>query len=216
MTRKGVMEPEGVKAPNTMDDSELLRLLAQGRSVTEIARDREVPRMELAKRLRALAARLETGTAAGSTGAVRAGGSEAAPGRSLSLVAYTDGASRGNPGPAAIGVVLLKDGCVIAERAQPIGKTTNNVAEYRAVLVALEMAATYGARELEVRMDSELVMKQLTGQYRVRDPRLEELVREVRALAGGLAEVRWVYVPRTENARADALANQALDRGPVD
>lgn len=208
VTRGAEIPPSSAEpAESPLDDAELLRLLAQGHSVTEIARDRGLPRMGLARRLRSLAARLEAEAPVDTV--------QPSAGPTPSLVAYTDGASRGNPGPAAIGVVLLKDGRVLAERAQPIGRTTNNVAEYRAVLAALEMAATYGARELEVRMDSELVMKQLTGQYRVRDARLEELVREVRGRAAGLARIQWVYVPRADNARADALANQALDRGPA-
>ena len=88
---------------------------------------------------------------------------------------YTDGACRGNPGPASIGVLFRQqDGPDLCVHSEAIGRATNNVAEYRAVLAALEMAGTYGASELEVRLDSELVVRQLTGVYKVRDGRLQE------------------------------------------
>jgi ribonuclease HI len=189
-----------------LSTSELLRLVARGLSITEIARQRGIARTDLARELRHLADILPETETPGSPHETAV-----SRGRTLSLVAYTDGGSRGNPGPAGIGVVLEKDGQVLAEKGLPIGTATNNVAEYRAVIEALDMARTYGATELEVRMDSELVVRQLSGRYKIRDERLMELAEKVRELAAGFGQVRWSHVPRERNARADALVNGALD-----
>jgi ribonuclease HI len=129
---------------------------------------------------------------------------------------YTDGASRGNPGPAGIGFVLVRpdDGQVVAEEGACLGRATNNEAEYRALAAGLARALALGAEAVEVCSDSELLVRQLTGRYRVREPRLQALAEEVRrllaALPGGF-EIR--HVPREQNRRADALANRALDAG---
>jgi ribonuclease HI len=122
-----------------------------------------------------------------------------------------DGASRGNPGPAAIGVVVLKDGVPVHEIAEAIGETTNNVAEYRALLRGLEEASRRGARTLRVCSDSELVVRQLSGQYKVRSAHLAPLHRTALAQMRAFDRVTVVHVPRAQNAGADALANQALD-----
>ncbi len=130
------------------------------------------------------------------------------------LVVHVDGGARGNPGPAAIGVVVSEPGGeVIDEVAERIGTASNNVAEYRALLRGLERAAALGAREVEIVNDSELVAKQLTGAYRVKHPSMKPLYEE--AITALQAFDRWQVrsVPRAENARADALVNQALD-GP--
>ena len=123
-----------------------------------------------------------------------------------------DGGARGNPGPAAIGVVVSEPGGdVLDELGERIGVATNNVAEYKAMLRGLQRAAELGAREVEVVNDSELVAQQLRGVYRVRHPSLKPLYLEaMRALRGF---DRWEIrsVPRSENARADALVNAALD-----
>jgi ribonuclease HI len=128
------------------------------------------------------------------------------------LVLHVDGGARGNPGPAAIGVVISDaDGNVIDEVAERIGVTTNNVAEYQAVLRGLERARELGAGEVELVGDSELVARQLSGAYKVKHPAMKALhERAVAALAGF---ERWTIrtVPRAENARADALVNAALD-----
>ena len=128
------------------------------------------------------------------------------------LVVHVDGGARGNPGPAAIGVVIsMPDGNVVEELAERIGFATNNVAEYQAVLRALARAAELGARELEIVGDSELVARQLTGVYRVKHPAIKPLHED--ALAGLRQFDRWAIraVPREQNARADALVNAALD-----
>jgi ribonuclease HI len=128
------------------------------------------------------------------------------------VLVHVDGGARGNPGPAAIGVVISgPDGGVLDELAEQIGVATNNVAEYRALLRALERAAQLGARQVEIVNDSELVARQLTGAYKVKHPSMKPLYEEaIRALHGF---DRWKIrsVPRADTARADALVNAALD-----
>ena len=132
------------------------------------------------------------------------------PSRHLTI--HVDGGARGNPGPAAIGVVVAgPDGEVLDEVAERIGVATNNVAEYRAVLRGLERAAALGAREVDLVNDSELVAKQLTGAYRVKHPAMKPLYEEARAALRAFAQWKIRSVPRAENARADALVNEALD-----
>ena len=128
------------------------------------------------------------------------------------LVVHVDGGARGNPGPAAIGVVVsAPDGEVLDEVAELIGVATNNVAEYRALLRGLERAAALGAREVEIVNDSELVAKQLIGAYKVKHPAMKPLYEQ--ATAALRAFDRWSIrsVPRADNAHADALVNAALD-----
>jgi ribonuclease HI len=130
----------------------------------------------------------------------------------VKLVVHVDGGARGNPGPAAIGVVIDDaSGTRLEALAERIGVTTNNVAEYRAVLRGLERARALGAEEIELIGDSELVARQLTGAYKVKHPAMKELHQQAsRALA---RFTRWDFrtVPRAENADADALVNEALD-----
>ncbi|MDQ6819481.1 MAG: ribonuclease HI family protein [Actinomycetota bacterium] len=130
----------------------------------------------------------------------------------MKLVLHVDGGARGNPGPAAIGIVISgADGVVLDEVAEPIGVATNNVAEYQAVLRGLERARQLGARELEIVGDSELIARQLTGVYKVKHPAMREL--HTQALTALHEFERWSIrtVPRDQNACADALVNQALD-----
>jgi ribonuclease HI len=128
------------------------------------------------------------------------------------LVLHVDGGARGNPGPAAIGIVVSQpDGTVLDELAEPIGVATNNVAEYRAVLRGLERAAAMGARELEIVGDSELIARQLTGAYKVKHPSMKPLYEEAVSALRSFDAWRIRTVPRAQNARADALVNQALD-----
>ncbi len=130
-------------------------------------------------------------------------------------MAYADGASRGNPGPAAIGAVLLDEaGREVYTISKPIGVATNNQAEYRAAIAAVEAALALGARRLELRMDSELVVRQLQHRYRVRDPVLRRLFARLVELRRRFQEFTVKAIPRAENRRADALANRALDRAP--
>jgi ribonuclease HI len=128
------------------------------------------------------------------------------------VVINADGGSRGNPGPAGIGaVVATVDGRVLAEIAEGIGRTTNNVAEYKAVIAALARARELGARRVRVRADSKLVIEQMKGTWKVRQPHLVPLRDEARRLAGAFDRVSYEHVPRARNQAADALANQAMD-----
>jgi ribonuclease HI len=131
-----------------------------------------------------------------------------------SVVVHTDGASRGNPGPAAIGVVIAEpSGRVLVEFGESLAPTTNNVAEYTAVVRALERAAVLGARRVQVMMDSQLVVRQLNGSYRVKHRDMLPLYRKVLELIQRFEQVSFEHVPREENVEADRLANQALDGG---
>lgn len=124
-----------------------------------------------------------------------------------------DGGSRGNPGPAAYGFVLTDArGREIEARGEYIGTATNNVAEYRALIAGLQAAYAHGAVPLAVVMDSELVIRQMTGQYRVKNAGLKPLHLEAKQAAAKLAMVTWSSVAREDNGRADGLVNEALDR----
>ena len=130
----------------------------------------------------------------------------------MKLVVHVDGGARGNPGPAAIGVVVSDaDGAVVEELGEPIGETTNNVAEYRALLRGLERARALGADDVEVVGDSELVAKQINGQYKVKHAGLRPLHAQALSALGDFARWRVRTVPRAQNAGADALVNAALD-----
>ncbi|MBN1188256.1 MAG: ribonuclease HI family protein [Dehalococcoidales bacterium] len=123
-----------------------------------------------------------------------------------------DGASRGNPGPSAIGVILKDEkNRTVDTISQTIGVTTNNQAEYRALIAGLKKAVSLGARQVTVRSDSELMVRQLLGVYRVKKEELKPLHREVKDLAAGLESFRIVSIPREQNREADRLCNRALD-----
>jgi len=129
------------------------------------------------------------------------------------LIIYTDGASRGNPGQAAIGAIIRDEkGALVATISQSIGKTTNNQAEYRAIIAALEKALSLSAVNVELNSDSELVVKQVKGQYRVKKDTLRPLYEKVMQLKGRLEGFKIKHVPRQRNREADKLANAALDR----
>jgi ribonuclease HI len=127
----------------------------------------------------------------------------------------TDGGARGNPGPAAFGYVLeTEDGHILDARGEAIGVATNNVAEYRALVAGLEKAVELGVGELDVVSDSELLVKQMRGEYKVKNAALRELWLQAGALAAQLASVRYTAVRREHNELADALVNDALDSEP--
>lgn len=128
---------------------------------------------------------------------------------------FVDGASRGNPGPAAIGAVIYDEsGREVHAVSRRIGRATNNEAEYQAAIAGLEAALALGARQVELRMDSELVVRQLGFRYKVRNPRLKRLFGRVKDLERRFLAFQAHALPREQNRRADQLANQALDRGP--
>jgi len=130
------------------------------------------------------------------------------------VIINVDGASRGNPGPAAIGAVIKDDGARIAGRiARAIGVTTNNQAEYQAIIAALEKAISLGAREINVKSDSELIVNQINGRYKIKNTALRSLYQRVVKLTGLLERFTITTIPREQNAEADALANKALDKG---
>ncbi len=125
---------------------------------------------------------------------------------------YFDGGSRGNPGPAAIGWVIVTGDGIVAEDGEPIGTATNNQAEYEALIAGLEAASDYGYDEVHVRGDSELIVKQVRGEYDTNNPELREKRVTVHELLREFDEWTLEYVPREVNDRADGLVNEALDR----
>jgi ribonuclease HI len=130
------------------------------------------------------------------------------------IVAYIDGGARGNPGPAGYGVrVERSDGELIEEFGESIGVATNNVAEYRALIAALEWARSHGHRQLHVRSDSQLLVQQMLGNYKVKNPGLQPLHARARMLAHEIGTVAFEHVRREHNEHADRLANRAMDDG---
>ncbi|MSR87336.1 ribonuclease HI family protein [Candidatus Peribacteria bacterium] len=130
---------------------------------------------------------------------------------------FTDGGSRGNPGQAGIGCVLVdpSQGITLKEHAECIGIETNNVAEYRALIAGLQMALAYQPNRLICHLDSELVVKQLNGEYRVKMSTLQPLVDQIKELAMQFPDVVFQHIPREDNWRADELVNKALDANPI-
>ncbi|MEU8285662.1 bifunctional RNase H/acid phosphatase [Micromonospora sp. NPDC048905] len=124
-----------------------------------------------------------------------------------------DGGSRGNPGPAGYGAVVrdAETGEVLAERSESLGTATNNVAEYQGLIAGLTAAAELGAAEVDVRMDSKLVVEQMCGRWQIKHPGLRPLAAEAAVLVGRFAAVRFAWIPREQNRHADALANAAMD-----
>lgn len=130
----------------------------------------------------------------------------------MHLILRTDGGSRGNPGPAAYGYVLFDaSGARVAEEGRVIGVATNNRAEYLGLIEGLKRARSLGATSVSVEADSELVIKQMTGVYRIKHPDMRQLADEAKALAAALSRVTYAHIRREQNADADALVNSALD-----
>lgn len=128
-------------------------------------------------------------------------------------IVYTDGGSRGNPGPAGIGAVITRNGKSVASISEFLGVTTNNVAEYTALIKALEKSLDCGIEKVEVRTDSELMVRQMKGEYRVKNEGLKPLFQKAQALKNRFASFAIVHVRREYNKEADRLANQAMDLG---
>ena len=129
----------------------------------------------------------------------------------MKVTIYTDGAARGNPGPAGIGVVIKNGNKVLLEVADYIGKTTNNIAEYMALIRGLEEALDMGQRHIEVFADSELLVKQIKGEYKVKNEGLAPLFYNVRSLIKKFKHFSITHVPREENEHADVLSNKGID-----
>ncbi len=130
---------------------------------------------------------------------------------SMQVDIYTDGGARGNPGPAGIGAVIKHNGKVIAAAKKFIGEATNDQAEYRAVLLAMETAHTLGATALVVHLDSELVASQLARKFKVKDAELAKLCIQVWNLSHHFSSIQYHWIPREKNYEADALVNEAID-----
>ena len=147
-----------------------------------------------------------------SSGAAACGeGTAGAAGRRM--VVRADGASKGNPGPSACGAVIEMDGEVIWDGGRRLGRTTNNVAEYEGLILGLETAASLGADAVEVKLDSELLVRQIEGRYKVKSAKLRPLFAKVSRLLSGFGEWSVSHVPRGENSAADRAANEALRDG---
>lgn len=133
----------------------------------------------------------------------------AAPAKALDLVIFTDGACFGNPGPAASAAVITAGGEVIGERTRYLGEATNNKAEYEAVILALTAAAELGASSVTLKTDSQLVARQITGRYKMKNPGLKPLLDRIRDLSSGL-KLKVVEIPREQNSHADRLAKNCI------
>jgi ribonuclease HI len=128
------------------------------------------------------------------------------------MILNIDGGSRGNPGPAGAGALLTRpDGQVVGAFKKYLGEATNNVAEYSALILGLDEAATAGAADLEVRSDSELLVRQMTGVYKIKHPEMQRLAEIVRHKERSFRRVQYRHVPREQNVVADRLANEAMD-----
>lgn len=128
------------------------------------------------------------------------------------IIIYTDGAARGNPGPAGAGVVVIdEDGAVISEVSKYLGETTNNQAEYQALIIALEEARKLGAETLSIFSDSELLVRQIQGEYLVKNEGLKRLFKLAKDKLKGFGKHTIAYLPRERNKHADRLANRAID-----
>ena len=136
-------------------------------------------------------------------------------GEQLEVLIHIDGGARGNPGPAGAGVVIQSadDGTVLFEGGYFIGRATNNVAEYQGLIKGLARARTLGATTVEIHSDSELLVRQMTGQYRVKNAGLKPLYEQAQALADGFAKCSFSHVRREQNVQADRLVNQAINVG---
>jgi len=129
----------------------------------------------------------------------------------MTCILFFDGACRGNPGPMAIGAVLLENGKKVKELSKKIGRGTNNIAEWCALIEGLKLALSHGCRELEVRGDSQLVIRQISGRYRVKSENLIPLFNEARKLCENFEKLSFKWVEREENSYTDSLSNRALD-----
>ena len=129
----------------------------------------------------------------------------------MSCILFFDGACRGNPGPMAIGVVLMKNGKRLGELSKRIGTGTNNIAEWRALIEGLKLAMAHGCKQLQVCGDSQHVIKQIKGQYSVKSDNIIPLFNEAKKLCGNFKEIDFKWINREDNARTDTLSNDALD-----
>lgn len=131
----------------------------------------------------------------------------------MNLHLYTDGAARGNPGPAGVGIVIYdENGEILAQDCKYLGTATNNIAEYQGLLAGLQLAQKYQPCSVKVFMDSELIVRQMTGLYKVKNEGLIGFFRAAREIVGSFEKVDFTHIPREKNKLADSLANQAIDK----
>jgi len=181
-------------------DQEILRTLAETMDALETARQLGIGKQDIkAALLRAAKATPER---------PKARKSKSSP---QTIVAYTDGACRGNPGPSGAGFVLFQDDKMLETQGKYLGKMTNNQAEYQALIIALERALELGASEVLLRADSELMVRQINGQYRVKNPGLKMPYARAKELASKFKKFKIEHVTRDKNSRADEMANRAID-----
>ena len=181
--------------------AQLMRALAQAKPLDQAAKEAGLPLEQARRALIELADRYDPPTQE----PVSAGATEA--------VAFIDGGARGNPGPAGCGAVLFdRDKQLLAEGSLYVGQTTNNVAEYEGLLLALRKALELGVQSLEVRSDSQLLVRQMTGAYRVKALNLQPLYNQAQTLARRFKSIHYTHVPREQNKHADRLANKAMDQ----
>ncbi len=191
--------PDG-KARTAVRDAEVLRLIAREEPLTATLKATGLPRDRLVRVLERAAALLDDGN-----------GEAVAP-QFERLRVYSDGAARGNPGPAGAGAVLVEpSGQVVDRIGKYLGVQTNNFAEYMGLLLGLRRAKELGVREVEVFADSELMIRQLGGRYQVKSPTLRPLYEEALRLLNTFVRVKLVHVPREMNAAADEMSNRAID-----
>ena len=196
-------------------DADILRHIAREEPLTQTAQALGLSREQLGKALVRLADGLDETAAAPAAAPVRTVSREmplpTGPGISRMRV-YSDGAARGNPGPAGAGAVLVDpSGQVVDRLGKLLGVQTNNLAEYTGLLIGLRRARDLGVHEVEVYADSELMIRQLGGRYQVKSPSLRPLYEEALELLNGFQRVKLVHVPREMNAAADEMSNRAID-----
>ena len=191
--------PKGIKVRRQTDVEK-----AAARAAEELDEAMDLSKAERDRRKRQRVAEAERERAAA------AAAEEAERARRARL--YTDGAARGNPGPAGAGAVIVNpDGHVVAKIGKFLGDSTNNVAEYMGLILGLKRAKAMGIKELDVFSDSELLVKQLAGEYSVKADHLRPLHDEAKALLGGFASIEVRHIPREENEQADLMSNRAID-----
>lgn len=193
--------------------AQLLLAIAEHESLERTCAALGIDRETAAKLLRGAAGALRAEKPPPKKASVKRDGDEAAALRdSQALRVFSDGAARGNPGPAGAGAVITDaKGNVVARLGHYLGRQTNNVAEYQGLLLGLRHAAELGAREVEVRADSQLMIRQLKGEYAVRNTALKPLHAEALRLLRGFSRYELQHVPREENALADEMSNRAID-----
>jgi ribonuclease HI len=195
--------PTGTRGMKVRKGSEVEK--AAARAAEELSESMELSKAEREKKKRERAAAAEAERQATAEAVVEAA-------RPVRTRLFTDGAARGNPGPAGAGAVIISpDGHIVAKVGKFLGEETNNVAEYMGLIIGLKRAKAMGIKELDVLADSELMVKQLNGDYAVKADHLKPLFDEARALLKGFAEIEIRHIPREQNGQADAMSNRAID-----